>query len=59
MSVLHVLEIEALVGLGVFALAYGSLTLLLWLMSRSSEKRQRERAAKRAATEAAMSARES
>ena len=59
MSVLHVLEVEALVGLGVFALAYGALTLLLWFMSRESEKRQRERAAQRAATEAETSSRQS
>ena len=45
MSVLHVLEIEALIGLGAFALSYGAITLAIWLMSRSSERRQRERAA--------------
>ncbi len=45
MSVLHVLEIEALVALGVFCVAYGAITLVLWRLSRSSEKRQRERAA--------------
>ena len=59
MTVMHVLEVEALVGLGVFALAYGTLTLLLWFLSRASEKRQRERAAQQAATEAEMASHES
>lgn len=45
MSVLHVLEIEALVGLGAFAISYGAITLVIWGLSRSSERRQRERAA--------------
>lgn len=45
MSVLPVLEIEALVGLGAFALSYGAITLVIWLLSRDSDRRQRERAA--------------
>jgi len=45
MSVLHVLEVEALVGLGAFGLAYGALTLVLWKLGRDSERRQREREA--------------
>lgn len=55
MSVMHVLEVEALVGLGVFAFSYGAFTLLLWFLSRSSEKRQRDRAARQTAVEASMS----
>ncbi len=45
MSVLHVLEVEALIALGGFAFCYGVITLVLWRLSRSSERRQRERAA--------------
>lgn len=45
MSVLHVLEIEALIALGAFALSYGAITLVLWCLSRDSAKRQRAREA--------------
>ncbi|GHD45821.1 hypothetical protein GCM10017083_14320 [Thalassobaculum fulvum] len=43
MSVLHVLEVEALVGLSVFGVAYGAITLVLWKLGRDSERRRRER----------------
>lgn len=43
---LHVLEIEAAVGVGAFLLAYGSFSLALWWLSRSSERRIRDRAVK-------------
>ena len=43
MSVLHVLEVEALVGLGAFGIAYGAITLVLWRLGRASERRRRER----------------
>lgn len=46
MSVLHVLEVEILVTLGVLATAYGTISLALWWLSRDSERRQRERAAR-------------
>lgn len=49
MTVLRVLEVELLVGLGAFALAYGSISFLLWRLGRSSERRIRERAAKQQA----------
>lgn len=45
MSALHVLEVEALVGLFVFGLAYAAITTLIWHLSRASEKRQLQRAA--------------
>ncbi len=49
MSVLHVLEVEALVGLGAFGIAYGTITLVLWRLGRQSERRQRERLEREAA----------
>ncbi len=49
MSVLHVLEVEALIGLGAFGLAYGMITLVLWRLGRASERRQRERREREAA----------
>jgi|GEM_PF-913557 len=55
MSVLHVLEVEALVGLGVFAFAYAVITAVIWALSRSSERRQRERAASEDSTTAPRS----
>ena len=49
---LHVLEIEVAIGLGAFLLAYGCFSLVLWGLSRSSERRIRGRMAKAAAASA-------
>lgn len=46
MSVLHVLEVEILIGVGAFALAYGAISFVLWRLSKASERRIRERAAR-------------
>lgn len=46
MSVLHVLEVEALVGLVMFGVAYGLISLVLWHLNRESERRQRARDAR-------------
>lgn len=45
MTVLHVLEVEALVGLGVFGISYGAISFVLWRLSRDSERRRREQGA--------------
>lgn len=45
MTVMHVLEVEVLVGVGAFGLAYGTITLILWRLGRASERRMRERSA--------------
>lgn len=50
MTVLRVLEVELLVGVGAFALSYGGITLLLWYLGRSSERRIRERRAEQDAS---------
>lgn len=45
MTVLRLLEVEFLVGIGAFALSYGAITLVLWYLGRSSDRRIRERRA--------------